>query len=118
MSHVWLRISGEQNCCQEIRKGVVYRLIEVEMDIKDVNDFNLQTKELGCNYWSTYTKSGERGKRDVYCDKQVGKVVIVLNCMLKSLRGEGGSGGIRKKLKSKYAAYLESNYRRNDGSSI
>ena len=24
---------------------------------KDVNDFNLQTKELGCNYWSTYTKS-------------------------------------------------------------
>jgi len=29
---------------------VVYRLIGVEMDIKDVNDFNLQTKELGCNY--------------------------------------------------------------------
>ena len=28
------------------------------MDIKDVNDINLQTKELGCNYWSTYTKSG------------------------------------------------------------
>ena len=27
------------------------------MDIKDVNNFNLQTKELGCNYWSTYTKS-------------------------------------------------------------
>ena len=25
---------------------------------KDVNDFNLRTKELGCNYWSTYTKSG------------------------------------------------------------
>ena len=25
---------------------------------EDVNDFNLQTKELGCNYWSTYTKSG------------------------------------------------------------
>ena len=24
---------------------------------KDVNDFNLRTKELGCNYWSTYTKS-------------------------------------------------------------
>jgi len=22
-----------------------------------VNDFNLQTKELECNYWSTYTKS-------------------------------------------------------------
>jgi len=22
-----------------------------------VNDFNLQTKGLGCNYWSTYTKS-------------------------------------------------------------
>jgi len=31
------------------------------MDIKDVNDFNLQTKELGCNYWSTYTKSGIEG---------------------------------------------------------
>ena len=27
------------------------------MDIKDVNDFNLQTKELGYNYQSTYTKS-------------------------------------------------------------
>jgi len=25
---------------------------------ESVNDFNLQTKELGCNYWSTYTKSG------------------------------------------------------------
>ena len=27
------------------------------MDIKNVNDFNLRTKELGCNYWGTYTKS-------------------------------------------------------------
>jgi len=29
--------------------------------VEDVNDFidvNLWTKELGCNYWSTYTKSG------------------------------------------------------------
>jgi len=26
-----------------------------------VNDFNLRTKGLGCNYWSTYTKSGIRG---------------------------------------------------------
>ena len=52
LSCVWLRISGEQNCYQECRKGVVYRLIGVEMDIKDVNDINLQTKELGCNYWS------------------------------------------------------------------
>ena len=25
--------------------------------VKDINDFNLRTKELGCNYWSTYTKS-------------------------------------------------------------
>jgi len=25
---------------------------------EDVNDFNLRTEELGCNYWSTYTKSG------------------------------------------------------------
>jgi len=31
------------------------------MDIKDVNDFNLRTKELGCNYWSTYTKSRIEG---------------------------------------------------------
>jgi len=32
-------------------------LIGMEIDIKDVNDFNLQTKELEYNYWSTYTKS-------------------------------------------------------------
>ena len=38
-----------------------YILIEVEMDIKDVNDINLWTKELGCNYWSTYAKSGIGG---------------------------------------------------------
>ena len=50
--HVWLHISEGQNCCQEIRRGVVYRLIGVEIDIKDVNNFNLRTKELGCNYWS------------------------------------------------------------------
>jgi len=35
-----------------------YRLIGVRIgQVKDVNDFNLRTKELGCNYWSTYTKS-------------------------------------------------------------
>jgi len=61
LSRMWLHISGGQNCCQECRRGVVYRLIGVEMDIKDVNNFNLQTKELGCNYWSTYTKSGIGG---------------------------------------------------------
>jgi len=61
LSCVWLCISEGRNCCQEIRRGVVYRLIEVEIDIKDVNDFNLRTKELGCNYWSTYTKSGIGG---------------------------------------------------------
>jgi len=61
---------------------------------------------------------GERGKRDVYCDKQRGKAVTALNCVLKDLWGEVGSKGIRKKLKSEYAAYLESKYRRNDGSSI
>jgi len=60
----------------------------------------------------------ERGKRGVYCDKQVGKAVTVLNCVLKGLWGEGGSGGIRKKLKNEYTAYLESKYRKNDGSSI
>jgi len=41
LSCVWLCISGGRNCCQKIRKGVVYRLIGVEMDIKDINDFNL-----------------------------------------------------------------------------
>ena len=38
---VWLHISGGQNCCQEYKREVVYRLIRVKMDIKDVNDFNL-----------------------------------------------------------------------------
>jgi len=60
----------------------------------------------------------ERGKRDDYCDKQVEKAVTALNCILKDSWGEIGSGGIRKKLKSEYAAYLESKYRRNDRSSI
>ena len=44
--------------------------------------------------------------------------MTVPNCVLKSSWGEGGSGGIRKKLKSEYAAYLESKFRKNDGSSI
>jgi len=48
----------------------------------------------------------KRDKRDVYCDKQVEEMVTVLNCVLKGLWGERGSGGIRKKLKSKSAAYL------------
>jgi len=67
---VWLHIPGEWNCCQECRRGVVYRLIGVEMDIKDINDFNLRTKELGCNYWSTYTKSriGEVQVTSLHCD--------------------------------------------------
>jgi len=35
-----------------------YKLIRVRIEQgEDVNDFNLRTKELGCNYWSTYTKS-------------------------------------------------------------
>ena len=58
------------------------------------------------------------GKRDVDCDKQKEKVVIAPNCVLKGSWGEGESGGIRKKLKSEYAAYLESNFKRNDGNSI
>jgi len=56
LSCVQLRISEGWDCCQEIRKRVVYRLIGTEVDIKDINDFNLRTKELGCSYWSTYTK--------------------------------------------------------------
>jgi len=62
--------------------------------------------------------NSERGKRDVYYDKKVGKAVTVLNCMLKGLWGERGSKGIRKKLKSEYVAYLESKYRRNNGNLI
>jgi len=60
----------------------------------------------------------ERGKRDIYCDKQVEKVMTALNCVLKGLWGEVRNGGIRKKLKSEYTAYLESKCRRNDRSSI
>ena len=30
--------------------------VRIEQE-ENVNDFNLQTKELGYNYWSTYTKS-------------------------------------------------------------
>jgi len=44
--------------------------------------------------------------------------VTAPNYVLKGSWGEGGSGSIRKKLKSEYTAYLESKYRRNDGSSI
>jgi len=60
----------------------------------------------------------KRGKWDFDCDKQVEKAVTVPNCVLKGSWEEVGSGGIRKKLKSEYAAYLESKFRRNDGSSI
>jgi len=45
--------------------------------------------------------SDKRGKRDFYCDKQVARVVTVLNCMLKGLWREGESGDSRKKLKYK-----------------
>jgi len=38
---------------------MVYRLIRER--IEHVRDINLQTKELGCNYWSTYTKFGIGG---------------------------------------------------------
>jgi len=39
-----------------------YRLIGMRIEQgKAVNDFNLRTKGLGCNYWSTYTKSGIGG---------------------------------------------------------
>ena len=55
LSRVWLHISGGLNCCQESWRGV--RIEQGE----DINDFNLRTKELGCNYWSTYTKSGIGG---------------------------------------------------------
>jgi len=36
LSRVWLHISEGWDCCQEIRKRVVYRLIGMEVGIKDV----------------------------------------------------------------------------------
>ena len=48
-----------------------YKLIGVRIEQEeDVNDFNLQTKELGCNYWSTYTKSRIGGVpvTSLHCD--------------------------------------------------
>jgi len=49
---------------------VIYRLIGVKIDVKDINDFNLQTKKLKYNYWSTYTKSriGEVPVTSLHCD--------------------------------------------------
>jgi len=44
-------------------------------------------------------KSVKRGKRDVYCDKQVEKVVTALNCMLNGSWGEVGSRGYQKEIK-------------------
>jgi len=37
---------------------------------EDINDFNLRTKELGCNYESTYTKSRIGGVQviSLHCD--------------------------------------------------
>jgi len=48
-----------------------YKLIGVRIEQgEDVNDFNLRTKKLGCNYWSTYTKSriGEVPVTSLHCD--------------------------------------------------
>ena len=48
-----------------------YRLIGVRTEQgEDVNDFNLRTKELRCNYWSTYTKSRIEGVQvtSLHCD--------------------------------------------------
>ena len=39
--------------------------------------------------------SSKRGKRDVYCDKQVEEVVTVLNCILKGSWGEGENEEIK-----------------------
>jgi len=38
--------------------------------VKDVNDFNLRTKELRSNYWSTYTESRIGGVQviSLHCD--------------------------------------------------
>ena len=57
LSHIWLCISGGQNCCQEIRRGVVYRLIGVEMDIKDVNVSQTSFGHISINSPSILTVS-------------------------------------------------------------
>ena len=64
---------------------------------------NFEIKATGLHFLSTYFVDNtppvaERGKRDVYCDKQVEEVVTVLNCMLKGLWGKGGSIGIVREL--------------------
>jgi len=41
----------------------------------------------------------KRDKKGFNCDKQVERVVTVLNCMLKGLWGEVENRGIKKKLK-------------------
>ena len=46
-------------------------MIEVRIrQVEDINNFNLQTKELGYNYWSIYTKSGIGGVQvtSLHCD--------------------------------------------------
>jgi len=80
------------------------------------SDLAMEDNDLGGfrKFWEVTVYGSERGKRDVYYGKQVEKVVTVLNCMLKGLWEEVESGGIRKKLKSKYTACLESKFRRND----
>jgi len=48
-----------------------YRLIGVRIEQeKAINDFNLRTKELEYNYWSTYTKSRIGGVQviSLHCD--------------------------------------------------
>ena len=57
LSRMWLCISGGQNCCQEIRRGVVYRLIGVEMDIKDVNVSQTSFGHISINSPSILTVS-------------------------------------------------------------
>jgi len=43
----------------ELLLGVQKRSsILIRIRLEHVKDVNLRTKELGCNYWSTYTKSG------------------------------------------------------------
>ena len=51
-----------------------------------------------------YAVKGAKGKLTVTSKQKW--AVTVPNCMLKGLWGEEGSGGIRKKLKSRSTAYL------------
>ena len=51
LSHMWLQISRGLNCCQEFRRGVIYRLIGVRIVLK----YKQGRLTNGCRVSSNYT---------------------------------------------------------------